>query len=111
MLIRFQDFLHGWYTDNRQLVEGTPSVQTCAEALCMSPNYFSDLIRRLTGEKASHYIRDFVIQRAKSLIAARKTIAEVAYDLGFDYPQHLTRVFKTHTGMSPKQYLSSLREK
>lgn len=111
LLMRFQEFLHNWYSEKRQLKDGIPSVQVCAEALCMSPNYFSDLIKRLTGEKASHYIRDHVIQRAKSLIASEKTIAEVAYELGFEYPQHLTRMFKTHTGMSPKQYLSSLRQK
>lgn len=109
LLTRFQEFLHKWYADKRQLKEGLPSVQICADALCMSPNYFSDLIKRLTGEKASHYIRDFVIQRAKNLIASGKTIAETAYDLGFEYPQHLTRMFKTHTGVSPKQYLASLR--
>lgn len=110
LLMRFQDLLYKWYSEKRQQKDGIPSVQICAEALCMSPNYFSDVIKRLTGEKASHYIRDFVIQRAKNLIASGKTIAEVAFDLGFEYPQHLTRMFKTHTGMSPKQYLASLRD-
>ena len=111
LLMRFQEFLHNWYSEKRQLADGIPSVQTCAEALCMSPNYFSDVIKRLTGEKASHYIREFVIQKAKDLIASDMTIAEVAYELGFEYPQHLTRMFKTHTGISPKQYLASIRQK
>ena len=111
LLMRFQDFLHNWYSENRQHTDGIPSVQVCAEALCMSPNYFSDIIKRLTGEKASHYIRNHVIQLAKNLIATDRTIAEVAYELGFEYPQHLTRMFKAITGMSPKQYLNSLRRK
>ena len=109
--MRFQDFLHNWYSKKRQLKEGIPTVQVCAEALCMSANYFSDVIKRLTGENASHCIRDHVIQRAKSLIASGLTVAEAAYELGFEYPQHLTRMFKTHTGISPKQYLASLRQK
>ena len=111
LLMRFQDFLRKWYAERRQLADGIPSLQVCAEALCMSPNYFSDTVKRLTGEKASHYIREHVVQMAKNLIASDKTIAEVAYELGFEYPQHLSRMFKTHTGMSPKQYLASLRKK
>lgn len=111
LLIRFHEFLHNWYVENRQYKDGIPSVQVCAEALCMSPNYFSDVIRRLTGEKASHYIRDMVIQKAKNLIASGMTVAQAAYELGFEYPQHLTRMFKTHTGISPKQYIASIRKR
>lgn len=111
LLMKFQDFLLGWFSEKKQYSDGIPSVQTCANAMCMSPNYFSDLIKRLTGEKASLYIRNYVIQKAKSLIASGMTVSEVAYELGFQYPQHLTRMFKTHTGMSPKQYLASLRQK
>ncbi len=111
LLIRFQDFLHNWYAAKRQYTDGIPSVQVCAEALCMSPNYFSDVIKRLTGEKASHYIRNMVVQMAKNLIASGLTVAQAAYELGFEYPQHLTRMFKTHTGISPKQYLASLRKR
>lgn len=111
LLTKFQEFLCSWYSEKRQYNEGIPTVQKCAEAMCMSPNYFSDLIKRLTGESASGYIREHVVQMAKSLLASDRTIAEVAYELGFDYPQHLTRMFKARTGMSPKQYLASLRQK
>ena len=110
LLTRFQDLLLKWYADGRQNKEGIPSVQVCAEELCMSANYFSDVVKRLTGENAGHYIREYVIQQAKAKIAEGKTIAEVAYELGFEYPQHLTRMFKSHTGMSPTQYLSSLKK-
>lgn len=110
LLTRFQDLLHKWYEDGRHNKEGIPSVQLCAEELCMSANYFSDVIKRLTGENAGHYIREYVIQQAKAKIAGGMTIAEAAYELGFEYPQHLTRMFKSHTGISPKQYLSSLKK-
>lgn len=110
LLTRFQALLHKWYEDGRHNKEGIPSVQLCAEELCMSANYFSDVIKRLTGENAGHYIREYVIQQAKAKIAGGMTIAEAAYELGFEYPQHLTRMFKSHTGISPKQYLSSLKK-
>lgn len=109
LLSRFQDLLHKWHEDGRQKNERIPSVQQCAERLCMSPNYFSDVVKRLTGESAGYFIREFVIQQAKAKIAGGKTIAEVAYELGFEYPQHLTRMFKNHTGISPTQYLKSLK--
>lgn len=108
LLTKFQEFLLKWYEDGRQKTEGVPSVKLCAKALCMSANYFSDIVKRLTGDNASHYIREFIIQQAKSRIAGGKTISEAAYELGFEYPQHLTRMFKNHTGISPTQYLSSL---
>lgn len=110
LLTRFQGLLHKWYEDGRHNKDGIPSVQLCAEELCMSANYFSDVIKRLTGENAGHYIREYVIQQAKAKIAGGMTIAEAAYELGFEYPQHLTRMFKSHTGISPKQYLSSLKK-
>lgn len=110
LLTRFQHLLQKWYEDGRQNAEGIPSVQLCAEELCMSANYFSDVIKRLTGDNAGHYIRDYVVQLAKAKIAGGKTIAETAYELGFEYPQHLTRMFKSHTGISPSQYLSSLKK-
>ena len=110
MLTTFQNFLFEWYSSGRHLTEGIPSVQICADAMCMSPNYFSDLVKRLTGETASQHIRNFVIQQAKSLIASGKSVSETAYELGFDYPQHLTRMFKAITGFSPTQYLASLKK-
>lgn len=109
LLTRFQGLLLKWYEDGRQNRDGLPSVQLCAEELCMSANYFSDVIKRLTGENAGHYIREFVVQQAKAKIAGGKTVAEAAYELGFEYPQHLTRMFKSHTGISPTQYLASLK--
>lgn len=109
LLSRFQDVLLSWFDTGRQKREGLPSVKMCAEKLCMSANYFSDIVKRQTGESASRYIRNFVVQMAKNRIAGGKTIAEAAYDLGFEYPQHLTRMFKTHTGMTPSQYLASIR--
>lgn len=108
ILARFNAFLRDYFADGRQQEDGIPSVSLCADALHMSPNYFSDLIRKTTGESAGTYIRRFVIARAKDELAAGLSVSEVAYRLGFEYPQHLSRMFKKGTGVTPKEYLRSL---
>lgn len=111
ILIRFEELLHGYYSENRQLKEGIPTVAFCADRLCMSTNYFSDLIKKTTGENASTLIRRFVIGQAKNGLASGMTVAETAYKLGFEYPQHLSRLFKKGTGMTPREYLKYLTDK
>lgn len=70
-----------------------------------SPNYFGDLIKKELGKTAQEYIQLYVIGRAKELIAEKvMNVSEVAYELGFKYPHHLTRVFKKVTGMTPNEY-------
>ena len=109
LLKKFNRLLHDYFEAGKQLTQGIPTVQHCAEELCMSANYFGDLIKKTTGDTASHYIRSYVIQQAKNHIAAGESIAQTAYALGYEYPQHLSRMFKRHTGMSPKDYVSSLK--
>lgn len=70
----------------------------------MSPGYLGDLMRKHTGDSAISYIHDFIIQKAKNALAAGNTITNAAYDLGFDYPSHLSRLFKKKEGISPSEY-------
>lgn len=107
ILIRFDEFLNDYFAQGRQTAEGLPSVSVCAEHLCMSPNYFSDLIKKMTGESPGRHIRHFVIRLIKSELATGLTVAEAAYKLGFDYPAHLTRLFKKETGQTPTAYIRS----
>ena len=65
---------------------GLHTVQYCADKLCMSANYFGDLIRKSTGDTASHLIRNHVMRQARNRLTAGETISQVAYGLGFDYP-------------------------
>lgn len=111
MLMRFDALLHDYFDSRRQLTGGIPSVQYCADKLCLSPNYFGDLVRKTTGDSAASYIRRFVVRQAKNELAAGGSVAQVAYDLGFEYPQHLTRMFKKQTGMTPSQYCAGIGRK
>ena len=109
VLMRFDTLLRDYFEEDRQLSLGLPTVQYCADQLCMSANYFGDLIKKTTGDTAGNYIRQYVIQRAKNELITGKGIAQVAYRLGFEYPQHLSKMFKKYTGMTPTAYCASLR--
>lgn len=107
ILAKFDDFLNNYFADNLQQKTGLPTVSICAEHLCMSSNYFSDLIKKMTGESAGRHIRQFIIRQIKNELASGLTVAEAAYKLGFEYPAHLSRMFKKETGITPSDYIQS----
>lgn len=111
ILMKFDNLLNDYYEKNTQLTLGLPTVQYCADKLCMSPNYFGDVIKKTTGDTASNYIRQHIIQRVKNELATGASIVQVADDLGFKYPQHLSRMFKQQTGSTPSEYSERLRQK
>ncbi len=111
VLMRFNSLLHNYYEEKKQLSLGLPTVQYCADKLCMSSNYFGDLIKKMTGDTASNHIRRFVVGQAKDGFASGRSIAQVAYELGFEYPQHLSRMFKKQEGITPSAYCEKLRKK
>lgn len=111
ILMKFDNLLNDYYEKNAQLTLGLPTVQYCADKLCMSSNYFGDVIKKTTGDTASNYIRQHVIQRVKNELATGASIVQVADDLGFKYPQHLSRMFKQQTGITPSEYCERLRQK
>lgn len=111
ILMKFNSLLHDYFRDKKQLTMGLPTIQYCADKLCMSSNYFGDLVKKATGDSAGTHIRQYVIQQAKNELATGATIAQVAYTLGFEYPEHLSRMFKKETGMTPSEYHDMLRKK
>ncbi len=111
ILSRFQQVLTDYYTHGLHKSEGLPSVKYCASELCLSPGYFGDIIRDSLGESPKDYIRNFVIRRAKNLILSGMTVVQVAEELGFEYPQHFTRMFKNTTGQTPRQFFDQQRKK
>jgi AraC-like DNA-binding protein len=76
--------------------------------LHLSPNYFGDLVKKETGKTALEYIQLKVIDMAKEkLLGNEQSLSEIAYELGFKYPQHFTRLFKQHVGLTPREYRGS----
>ena len=108
VLSRFDSYLKEYFAADLQTSDGLPTVSACAEHLCMSVNYFSDLIKKVTGESHGRLIRQFVIRQIKNELASGLSVAEAAYKLGFDYPAHLSRMFKKETGMTPTDYIRRL---
>ncbi len=106
-LERFEKLLNDYYTSDQPQITGLPSVSYCAEKLNLSANYFGDLVKKETGKSAQEYIQAKVIDVAKEKIFdLSKSVSEVAYELGFKYPQHFTRLFKQRVGKTPNEYRS-----
>ena len=107
-LERFEELLNNYFSSEKPRNEGLPSVAWCAEQLNISANYFGDLVKKETGKSAQEYIQAKVINEAKERIFdINKSVSEVAYELGFKYPQHFTRLFKQRVGCTPNEYRKS----
>lgn len=101
----FESFLKQYFKNNKQLITGIPSVKFCAAEIGMSPNYLSDLLKKETGKSALDHIQSFIIEKAKTiLLSSNETVSQVAYGLGFEYPQHFSKIFKKKVGISPAEY-------
>ncbi|MBI1344520.1 MAG: helix-turn-helix domain-containing protein [Terrimonas sp.] len=109
ILERFEWFLNEYFQSEQPQSIGLPSVAFCAGELNLSANYFGDLIKKETGKTAQEYIQSKVIDIAKEKIFDKnKSVSEIAYELGFKYPQHFSRLFKQKVGYTPIEYRSSL---
>ena len=105
ILTAFHQQLHEYFVSGHPERNGLPSVAYFAEKACLSPNYFGDLISKESGTTAQRHIQDAVIERSKQLlIETRLPVSEIAYQLGFEYPQHFSRLFKSRTGMTPNAF-------
>lgn len=105
VLEKFENLMNDYFFSDKPQNIGLPSVSWCAEKLNLSANYFGDLVKKETGKSAQEYIQSKVIDLAKERIFdVNKSISEIAYGLGFKYPQHFTRLFKQKVGVSPNEY-------
>lgn len=105
ILERFEAVLNDYFSSDKPQTHGLPSVAYCAERLHLSANYFGDLVKKETGQSAQAYIQARLMEVAKEKIFDRgKTINEIAFELGFKYPQHFTRLFKQFVGHTPNEY-------
>ena len=105
ILERFENLLNNYFSSEKPQTVGLPSVAYCADELNLSANYFGDLVKKETGKTAQEYIQFKLIDIAKEKIFdGDKTVNQVAYELGFKYPQHFTRLFKKRVGQTPHEY-------
>lgn len=111
VLTRFERLLDSYFEEHFAERDGLPTVRYFAEKLCLSPNYFGDMLKKETGKTPQEHIQERVIELAKELISdTDDTVSQIAYSLGFQYPQHLCRLFKKRVGCTPNQYRAQFND-
>jgi AraC family transcriptional regulator, transcriptional activator of pobA len=105
LLIRLEALLSDYFKGDHVREMGLPTVQYISDQLNMSPNYLSDTLRQLTGQSTQQHIHDKLIEKAKeSLTTTSLSVSEIAYQLGFEYPQSFSKLFKSKTRVSPLEF-------
>lgn len=107
VLTKFEEELDWYFQSQLPQEQGLPTVKYFADRACLSPNHFGDLVKKETGRTAQEYIQDKLINIAKEeILSQTRNVSEIAYRLGFQYPQHFTRIFKKRVGCTPGEYRS-----
>lgn len=108
ILTQLETLLNDYFNSEDLIDKGLPTVQFIANALNVSPNYLSGLLKSLTGLNTRHHIHQKLIEKAKEKLSATKlTVSEIAYELGFEHVQSFNRLFKTKTNLSPLEFRAS----
>jgi len=108
LLGKLENLLDDYFTNEKTLEQGLPSVQYLSEQLNISPSYLSDMLRSLTGQNAQQHIHNKLIEKAKEQLSSTNlTVSEVAYTLGFEHSQSFSKFFKTKTNLTPVQFRQS----
>lgn len=110
LLEQFNGHLEEAFSSGELQESGIPSIEDIAHKLAVSQRYLSDTLKKETGIATTDHLQLFLVDKAKDiLLSPHKTIAEVAYELGFDYPPYFSRLFKKKEGLSPKEYREKYR--
>ena len=105
ILRKFEQHLNEYFRNGESQKNGLPSVRFFAEKPYLPPGYFGDLIKKETGKTAQEYIQSKIIDLSKQyLLGTQQSIGEIAYSLGFQYPQHFSRLFKRYVGCTPNEF-------
>lgn len=108
LLAALEELLHAYFNDDKALHNGPPTVEMLAGSLNLTPHYLSDMLRSLTGQSAQQHIQDRILEKAKELLSLTNlSVAEIAYQLGFEYPQSFNKLFKRRMGLSPLAFRES----
>ena len=104
-LTKFEQLLDEYFQSQLPMQDGLPSVKYFADKICLSSNYFGDMVKKETGKTPQEHIQTKVIEHAKErIVDTEETVSQIAYSLGFQYPQHLCRLFKKRVGCTPNEY-------
>lgn len=107
VVIQVENILAEYFNGNNISEKGLPTVKHLAEQVNLSPGYLSDLLKKETGKNAQDHIHFYLIEEAKNiLLNTNKSVGEIAYSLGFDYPQYFNKLFKQKTGKTPVEFRS-----
>ncbi|MGB0869991.1 MAG: helix-turn-helix domain-containing protein [Flavobacteriales bacterium] len=105
IVTQFEQFILEYINQDSLIDKGLPSVADCAERLHLSPSYLSDLLKKETGKSTLEHIHYHIINKAKYiLLNSTCSVQEVAFQLGFEYPQSFSKLFKKNVKVSPKQF-------
>ncbi len=108
LLIHLDELLSDYFNGAKVQEIGLPTVHYISEQLHISPNYLSDMLRSLTGQSTQQHIHNKLIEKAKEILTTTSlSVAEVAYQLGFEYPQSFSKLFKGKTNSSPLEFRHS----
>lgn len=108
LLTRFEARLAAYFAQPGD--HSIPTVQQLANDLNVSSAYLSDMLRTLTGQNTQQHIHQALIEKAKRLLLVTSaSVNETAYQLGFEYPQYFSRLFKKKTGMTPAEFRLSMQ--
>jgi AraC family transcriptional regulator, transcriptional activator of pobA len=108
ILDRLETLLSEYFDGDEIVKKGLPSVSYIADALHVSPNYLSSLLKVLTGQTTQQHIHEKLIGKAKEKLSTTElTVSEIAYELGFEHPQSFSKLFKTKTKLSPLEFRNS----
>lgn len=110
-LQKLEAILDQYFSDGKAVSSGIPTVQDLADRLNLSPGYMSDMLRTLTGQNAQQLIHYKLVEKAKDMLSTTDlTVAEIAYQLGFEHPQSFSRLFKSKTEQSPLKFRTSFAQ-
>jgi AraC family transcriptional activator of pobA len=108
LLEKLETLLNEYFNKETALMKGLPTVQYVADELHVSSHYLSDMLRTLTGQNAQQHIHNKLIEKAKEILSiSNLSVAEIAYQLGFEHPQSFNKLFKRKTNLSPLQFRQS----
>jgi AraC-like DNA-binding protein len=105
LLVQFNQQLEAYFESGQLQEKGIPSIEQLADKMSVSQRYLSDTLKKETGKTTTEHLQLYLIDEAKNiLLKPDKSISEVAYELGFEYPQYFSRLFKKKEGVSPSEY-------